>query len=148
MATTKLNYGIPDIDLPQSSGGCLNPSCFAGHVLVVLFCPAEAGLAAKELADYAAHAPDLVEYDAWLIAVCEEGGGSQRVGNAVISTVSDPAGLAWRAFGELAHVDQPLDPVNGATFLFGRGGALLRVWSGPAKASDVLREITDRHDNG
>ena len=148
MATTRVKYGIPDVELPRGTGGSINPRCFAGHVLVVLFCPAETGLAEKELADYAARAPDLVNYDAWLIAVREEGGGSRRSGEGAIRTVSDPAGLAWRAFGELAHVDQPLNPLNGATFLFGRGEALLRVWSGAAKAADVLSEITERHGNG
>jgi peroxiredoxin len=37
MSATR-NYGIPDIELPLPKGGTVNPSDFAGHELVVLFC--------------------------------------------------------------------------------------------------------------
>ena len=33
---------------------------------------------------------------------------------------------------------------EGATFLFGRGGALQRVWAGSGHAADVLDELADR----
>lgn len=148
MATTRVKYGIPDVELFQDSGVSVNLHCFAGHVLVVLFCPADAASAANELTDFAAHASDFADNDAWVVAVREEGEGLPRNGYAAMNTVFDPAGLAWRTFAELAYVDEPLKMADGATFLFGRGGALLRVWSGPANASNVLREITERHDNG
>ena len=34
-------FGVPNIDLPWSCGGTVNPSCFAGHQLLVLFLPTD-----------------------------------------------------------------------------------------------------------
>jgi hypothetical protein len=53
MTTTQLNYGIPDVELSWSCGGSVNPSCFAGHQLVVLFLPEAANEQTEELESYA-----------------------------------------------------------------------------------------------
>ena len=66
-------YGIPDIELPLLAGGTINPGNFAGHELVVLFCPLDRAAAEQELADYNRHADQLSYNDAWMIAVGETG---------------------------------------------------------------------------
>ena len=52
MLAARLNFGIPNVDLPLGCGGTVNPSCFAGHQLVVLFLPADATKRVAEFESY------------------------------------------------------------------------------------------------
>ena len=49
MNEATLSFGIPDIDLPRHGGGTVNPGDFAGHPLIVVFCPTDPAAVAREL---------------------------------------------------------------------------------------------------
>ena len=139
MLASELNFGIPNVDLPWSCGGTVNPSCFAGHQLLVLFLPTDEAQQEAEFQSYGRLADELAGTDAWFLVVGTEGtkGSEDRVPVAL-----DPDGHAWRAFSQLAKVK--LDPGDCAAFLFTRGGAFHRLWSGTGHASEVLRELLSR----
>jgi peroxiredoxin len=144
MVTTARHFGIPDVELPRAGGGTLNPAAFAGHDLVVLFCPKDRAMAADELADYAARTSALVRDDAWIMAVCDEAGLVSATGQCPLPIAADPSGRAWTAFAELVPSAGRIERANGAVFLFGRGGCLRRVWSGSGQADEVCRELAVR----
>lgn len=139
--SAKLNYGIPDIELPLPEGGTVNPSDFAGHELVVLFCPLDRVAAARELADYNRHADQLSNNDAWMVAVCDD---PKTLPASRITLAADPDLGAWRAFGECLDPPEQIPRGGGAAFLFGRGGCLTRVWQGPGHVDDVVKELGER----
>jgi peroxiredoxin len=134
-------HGIPDIELPAPKGGTVNPSDFAGHELVVLFCPLDRIAAARELADYARQADQLSYNDAWMIAVSED---AKTLPASRMTLAADPDLGAWRAFGESLDPPHQLPREEGAVFLFGRGGCLTRAWQGPGHADDVVHELGER----
>jgi peroxiredoxin len=141
MLATRLNYGIPDIDLPWSCGGMVNPSCFAGHQLLVLFLPTDEARQAAEFKSYEGLADELSGTDAWFLAVGTRpmmDGDGRRVPVAF-----DPDGAAWQAFTKLAG-QAGLERVDGAAFLFTRGGAFHRLWPGSGHAREVVRELLSR----
>ena len=72
MDATEARYGIPDIDLPWSCGGTVNPSCFAGHQLVVLFLPTDPGQGRAEFMSYDKLAGELAGSDAWYLVIGDE----------------------------------------------------------------------------
>lgn len=141
MSATHLRFGIPDIDLPRASGGTVNPSAFAGHVLVVVFCPAASEREAAELAEYRNLSPRLSAYDGWLVTVSERAINGQPVEKRSGTAAVDSDGSAWAAFREIAPPELDLDRSKGATFLFARGGSLERVWPGLGHASEVIEEL-------
>jgi peroxiredoxin len=133
-------YGPPDIELAGQQGCTVNPANFAGHDLVVLFCPANPDAAAQELTDYNALADALAYNDAYMVAICgrEAGAPASRI---ALSTDRD---RAWEAFrGCCSRRDLP-SPDEGAVFLFGRGGCLRHIWSGVGHADDVMRWLGER----
>jgi len=141
MLATELNFGIPNIDLPWSCGGTVNPSCFAGHQLLVLFLPTDESQQAAEFESYEKLADELGGTDAWFLVIGTEhmkGPEKRRVPIAW-----DPGGEAWRAFRKVAKKVK-LDRAAGAVFLFTRGGAFHRVWAGQGHASAVVRELLSR----
>lgn len=138
MASTALRFGIPDIDLCCPSGAVVNPSSFAGHALVVLFCPTDSAEAAGEIGAYRDHCADLVERDAWVLAIGEQ---CAEEGPDRILCIRDPQVKAWQAFRRLADPKEALDRKHGATFLFTRGGNLHRFWHGPGHIRDALSEL-------
>jgi peroxiredoxin len=141
--TNELNFGIPNVQLPWSSGGTVNPSCFAGHQLVVLFLPADPALQTAELASYERVAADAAGTDAWLLAV----GENLRPDLAALTNIpiaADREGAAWRAFEKVARAGTGLDRNQGAAFLFTRGGAFHRAWSGQGHATEVIDELLTR----
>lgn len=133
-------YGIPDIELAGQDGGTVNPADFAGHDLIVLFCPAEPLAAASELASYNAQADALAYNDAFMVAVCcgEAGLPASRI---VISTDAE---RAWEAFGKC--LDEGVHPRAdcGGVLLFGRGGCLRQTWHGTGHAKEVIRVLGER----
>lgn len=141
MSVAHLRFGIPDIDLPRIGGGTVNPSAFAGHVLVVVFCPDAAEIEAAERSQYERLSPSLSACGGWLVTVSESEmevhGGEKRCGAAAV----DRDGSAWAAFREIAPPELKLDRSEGATFLFARGGSLERVWPGFGRASEVIGEL-------
>lgn len=141
MSTTRLRFGIPDIELPRTEGGKVNPGWFAGHVLVVVFCPNAPDAEASELSDYIKRGCDLNEYGAWLLTVSGSATVPERQSQCPTATSYDPDGIAWRAFCDIAPPALKLDREKGATFLFGRGGSLQQVWVGPGHAADVINEL-------
>jgi peroxiredoxin len=140
MPTTKLNHEIPDIDLPWTAGGTMNPSSLAGHQLVVLFLPEDLNQQLTELKSYERVADQLSRTDAWVLAI-----GGPRHDRAETDTpiALDPDGQAWGAFKGFA-ADAKLDRAAGAVFFFTRGGACHRVWAGPGQAPDVVQELLSR----
>lgn len=144
MTTTGLIYGIPDVELQQTKGGTINPGCFAGHVLVVLFLPADPVAESMELDAYGEQAHHFGANDAWLIAVHGQGGRIQAEPEPKFAMAQDVGGNAWAAFEALARPLPKLVRSEGATFLFGRGGAFQRVWAGVGHAADVTRELNQR----
>lgn len=140
MASIELRFGIPNIEVGAASGLRINPSSFAGHELIVLFCPTDPDGAAQELAAYRAHNTDFVERDAWLLAFA--GDGKAIVDGPVRTlTIPDRSRRAWVAFRDLAAHPEEFDRSSGATFLFTRGGNLQRYWHGPGHVSQVLEEL-------
>jgi hypothetical protein len=141
--TGELNFGIPNIQLPRSSGGTVNPSCFAGHQLVVLFLPADANQQTAELASYGKLAAGAAGTDSWLLVVGENlHPDLAALTNIPIAT--DPEGVAWPAFEKVTRGGAKLDRNQGAAFLFTRGGAFHRAWSGQGHASEVIDELLTR----
>lgn len=139
MPTAELNFGIPDIDLSWSCGGRVNPSCFAGHQLVVLFLPEDGAAAAAELESYDRLADEFAGIDAWYLVI---GKDAVPHSNHKAPIALDPDGAAWSAFNKLAKLE--LQRESGAAFLFTRGGALHRTWSEPGHARQVLSELQTR----
>jgi peroxiredoxin len=132
--------GLPDVELAGAQGATVNPSNFAGHDLIVLFCPANRQEAARELAEYNALADALAYNDAYMVAVCDPDAGKAA---SRISIASD-AEHAWDAFGKCLSKNQRASTSEGATFLFGRGGCLREVWQGVGHASEVMEALGER----
>ncbi|HEV2596457.1 MAG TPA: hypothetical protein VGU01_14795 [Sphingomicrobium sp.] len=142
MDAIDLKFGIPNIELGCASGEMVNPSSFAGHELVVLFCPLDPGAAFEEIAKFLAHSAEFVERDAWLLTIAERGGDLAVDGaGRALKTIPDPGRHAWVAFRELTPHDEVMDRESGATFLFTRGGNLHRYWQGSGHVDDVLAEL-------
>jgi peroxiredoxin len=140
MLTTRLKYGIPDIELSWSCGGTVNPSCFAGHQLVVLFLPKDREQQRAEFESYKKLAEEMSGTDAWFIVVGDE---THVQGEARTPVVLDPDGKAWGAFKEVAREDK-LDRPAGAAFFFTRGGSFHRAWPGRGNANAVVEELLSR----
>lgn len=133
-------YGIPNIDLAGQQGGTVNPSDFAGHDLILLFCPAEPRAATVELASYNALAEALAYNDAYMVAICcaEAGEPASR------TLISNDAERAWNAVRKCLDGTEKPDPNEGAVLLFGRGGCLTKVWRGVGHANDVVQALGER----
>ena len=140
MASPELRFGIPNIEVGAALGLKINPSSFAGHELIVLFCPTDPGGAAQERAAYQAHNTDFVERDAWLLTFAGDGEAIVD-GPARNLTIPDRNRRAWVAFRDLATHPEEFDRSSGATFLFTRGGNLRRYWHGPGHVKQVLEEL-------
>lgn len=139
---SELNFGIPDIELPWSCGGTVNPSCFAGHQLVVLFLPVHAKQWTAELAAYEKVAEEFAGTDAWFLTIASD--ASVPSDRPSIPVAVDQNGGAWRAFEKLPDPGTRLDRNKGAAFLFTRGGAFHRVWLGQGHAREVMDELLTR----
>lgn len=133
-------YGIPDIELAGQLGGTVNPSNFAGHDLIMLFCPPEPLAAASEFASYNALADALAYNDAFMIAVCgaEAGSPASRI---LISTDTE---RALDAFGKCLDGTERLRADQGGVLLFGRGGCLRQTWHGTGHAREVIQALGER----
>jgi peroxiredoxin len=141
MNSPALRFGIPDVELRCASGITVNPSSFAGHELIVLFCPADPAEAARELGSYRSRSADFVDEDAWVVAISEECAQIAAKGPERILTVRDPERSAWDAFRSLTDSPDRFDRHSGATFVFTRGGNLHRFWLGTGHVGDVLAEL-------
>jgi len=145
MTGTRLNYGIPDIQLPRHDGGTVNPGDFAGHPLIVVFCPVDPAAEARELRNCAERVCEYDDYEAWLITVGRESGASTAESDSPSASAYDPDDQAWAAFKKVAGREaSELDRAEGATFLFGRGGSLQRSWPGCGHGAEVLAELAER----
>ena len=140
MLASQLNFGIPNIDLPWSCGGTVNPSCFAGHQLVVLFLPKDPRQQRIEFESYDQLAGEFAGSDAWFLVIGDE---THVDGEADTPVALDPEDRAWTAFQELAG-EGKLDRGQGAAFFFTRGGAFHRLWRGSGHATEVVRELLSR----
>lgn len=140
MLTTRLKYGIPDIELSWSCGGSVNPSCFAGHQLVVLFLPQDRDQQRAEFESYDKLAEELSGTDAWFLVIGDE---THIEGDAKTPVAFDPDEKAWLAFKEVADAGK-LERSDGAAFFFTRGGAFHRLWPGRGHAREVLEELLTR----
>ena len=130
-------YGIPDLELTDG----VNPSDFAGHDLVMLFCPDDTEAAAQELADYNALADQLAYNDAYMVAVCSK---TAEAPASRVLTARDAEGRAWDAFSKCLSPHMRPAPAEGAVFLFGRGGCLRQVWPGSGHAKEVVQALNER----
>lgn len=142
MVASELNFGIPDVDLPWSCGGTVNPSCFAGHQLFVLFLPADQRRQAAEIKSYDALADAFTGTDAWFLVIGRPETFPLLQRSAPIAF--DPEGAAWSAFDRLAEGKLTSKRDEGGAFLFTRGGALHRVWNGPGHAAELVQELESR----
>ena len=140
MLASELRFGIPDLDLQWTCGGSVNPSCFAGHQLLVLFLPVDERQQAAEFESYEQRSDELSGTDAWFLVVAPQPPKGDQRRNIPIAL--DPTGRAWAAFNKVANVK--LDRPEGAAFLFTRGGAFHRVWPGRGHAPEVVRELLSR----
>ena len=141
MLANELNFGIPNVQLPWSCGGTVNPSCFVGHQLVVLFLPVDPRHVTAELDSYDARADEFGGSDAWFLAIGQSP-ADQAVKSRTKPIAMDRDGAAWQAFNKLAK--RKLDRAEGAAFLFTRGGSLHRVWPGRGHAPEVFAELVTR----
>jgi peroxiredoxin len=147
MATSRLRYGIPDIDLPRVDGGEINPSELIGHDFVVFFCPADRAAAVREIEDYRSRSEDFEKCGAWLIGVLTDRHEELPAGPADephLPVARDPDGAAWAAFESLLDPESCSAKEAGGTFLFARGGCLARAWPGSGHAADALCELRRR----
>ena len=142
MATIDLKFGIPAIEISCSSGTKINPASFAGHELIVLFCPLDRDAACAEVSAYLAHSDEFVGRDAWLLTFAEECGDLSIDGGSRVLTLPDPKRHAWNAFRDLTRRPEEMDRESGATFLFTRGGNLHRYWHGAGHVDEVLAEVS------
>lgn len=133
-------YGVPDVDLAGQQGNNLNPADFAGHELVMLFCPAEQEAAVAELAAYNGLSDALAYNDAYLVAICQAEAGTP----ASRILVSNDSDRAWNALGKCLDGTERPDPDEGAVLLFGRGGCLTKVWRGVGHANEVAQALGER----
>ncbi|HEU4697467.1 MAG TPA: hypothetical protein VFR92_10955 [Sphingomicrobium sp.] len=140
MLASQLRFGIPDVELQWTCGGTVNPSCFAGHQLLVLFLPVDERQQAAEFESYEQRSDELSGTDAWFLVVAAEAADGSQKGKVPVAL--DPTGTAWAAFNKVANVK--LDRSQGAAFLFTRGGAFHRVWPGRGHADEVVRELLSR----
>ena len=142
MLAGKLNFGIPDVDLTWSCGGTVNPSCFAGHQVAVLFLPTDPQRQAEEFRSYEKLGDDFAGSDAWFLVI----GTSPTEGDHKYKTpiAYDRDNIAWTAFTQLERPDQSvLSRQEGGVFLFTRGGGLQRVWTGAGHADEVVHELKE-----
>jgi len=139
MLASELKFGIPDLDLQWTCGGTVNPSCFAGHQLLVLFLPADERQQFAEFESYEQLSGELAGTDAWFLVI---GGERAEGAKRKVPVALDPKGQAWAAFNKVANVR--LERKEGAAFLFTRGGAFHRVWPGHGHASEVVDELLSR----
>lgn len=141
MGTVPLRFGIPDVELTCDAATRINPSSFAGHDLIVMFCPTDAEQAARELDAYRKRSGEFTDLDAWVLAFGDQCGQSElsRPGEPIL--IADTDRHAWVAFRDLARASETLDRADGATFLFPRGGGLHRYWHGSGHVLDVLEEL-------
>jgi hypothetical protein len=142
MVASELTFGVPDVDLTWSCGGTVNPSCFVGHQLFVLFLPADQERQASELKSYDALADQFARTDAWFLVI-----GRPETFPLLKRTTPiafDQDGAAWSAFEKLAEGRLTSRRDEGAAFLFTRGGALHRVWNGPGHATELVQELKAR----
>lgn len=145
MIGTRLNYGIPDIQLHRHGGGTVNPGDFAGHPLIVVFLPDDPAAEAQELRRCVARVCEFDDYGAWLITIGRERGPAPLATDCPSASAHDPGDRAWAAFKGVAGPEAgKLDRSEGATFLFGRGGSLQRAWPGCGHGADVLAELAQR----
>lgn len=141
---TNLCYGIPDINLPKVDGGEINPSAFAGHELVIFFCPSDGHAAAAEIEDYCSRARAFADGGAWLIGVLSGKPPAEQCGSgesAHITLAQDKNGTAWAAFEDLLSAEKRSEEVHGGTFFFERGGCLANAWPGSGHAEDALKAL-------
>ena len=136
MLASELNFGVPDLDLNWTCGGTVNPSCFVGHPLVVLFLPVAMEEAVAELESFDAVSEEFFGLDAWCLVVARKKlSGSAHSGPIAL----DANDSAWTRFTRLAKIETARE--RGGIFLFTRGGALHRVWQGRGHAREVLAEL-------
>lgn len=141
MTAVPLKYGIPDVALARVGGGSVNPSDFAGHSLVVVFCPVDLAAEVHELQEFAQHACQLESYDAWLITIHRSDAAPAPGPGCPTASAIDPDDLAWAAFLDIVD-STTLNRDEGSTFLFGRGGSLHHVWPGSGHAARVVDELS------
>jgi hypothetical protein len=133
-------FGVPNVDLAGRQGGTVNPADFAGHELVILFCPAEKEAAAAELTAYNSLADSLAYNDAYMVAICGDEAGSPA-SRILLSTDTE---RAWKAVSKCLDGTEKPDPAEGVVLLFGRGGCLTRVWRGIGHADEVAKALGER----
>lgn len=147
MTLVPLRFGIPDVDLHGIRGAKIDPCDFAGHKLVVFFCPSEAEAAAAEIEAFDKRAEVFAEADAWLIGVVGEKAENLPPGvvdATHIALADDPDGAAWSAFESLLQDAQQSDKAGGGTFVFWRSGGLCNAWPGTGHAEDALKAVVGR----
>jgi len=141
---TELKFGIPDMEFLRLSGGTVSPAAFAGHTLVVLFCPRDEAAESAALEQYSKAVCELSAYDAWLLVVVSQDGSSYLEQKCSCAILFDSEGDGWNAFAKLADPEVLLDRDEGATFLFSRGGALHKAWKGIAPPEHVFHSLAER----
>ena len=139
-----LSYGIPDVALDRLGGGTINPSWFAGHELVVFFCPADPAAAASEIASYAQRSEEFAKCGAWLIGVRSDEGWQHAPVRDPITIALDLSGAGWSGFESLLDPAARTAEAAGGTFLFYRGGRLGRACRGPGHAGEILQALRTR----
>ena len=143
MTETLFCFGIPSVELDRVGGGRINPADFAGHELVVFFCPADAESAAKEVEAYSQRAAAFVDGGAWLLGIIAKTPDSLSVkqSGSHIMLAWDPDGAAWTAFESLLDPADRGEQKDGGAFFFQRGGCLARAWAGAGHAADALKAL-------
>jgi peroxiredoxin len=136
--------GQLDIPLRLADGGTTNLGHFCGQKLIVIFYPADAPSAAREIEAYESLMPDFERSGAWLVGVLEDLDGvtAPRPASS-ISLGLDPDGTAFRA---LTHTlpEIGFDARKGAAFVIDRDGVVRHAWQGIGHALEALNETVQR----
>jgi peroxiredoxin len=133
-----------DIPLQLADGGATNLGHFCGQKLIVVFYPADAPSAAREIHAYEALAPDFERSGTWLVGVLENlNGETAPRPTSTISLGLDPDGSAFRALTR-GFPNMDFDPCKGATFVIDRDGVVRHAWQGIGHAVAALNEAVQR----
>lgn len=135
-------FGVPKASVVAVDGKVVDLSVFAGHPLILAFCPVGACGAAGLLHDLSNLADNIAANDAWVIGITDDplppGADDLR-----LLLARDPDARLYAILCD--HLREPSgDLSHGAVFLFGRGGNLQRYWAGQPDAKEVVEELARR----
>jgi peroxiredoxin len=135
-------FGVPKASVVTVDGKVLDLSVFAGHPLILAFCPSGACGAAGLLYDFSNLADRIAANDAWAIGITDDP-LPPGADDLHLLLARDPDARLYAMLCDHLR-EQGADLSQGAVFLFGRGGNLQRYWAGQPDAKEVVEQLAQR----